>query len=149
MKRFKMLFIFFLSLNACDSPIQHRVRASDNAENKAQTNLNFNKYELNIEAQWLDGPHGNLTKTSTLMVIVTGPTGKMTSLPKELNLSFYATMPSMGHPMDDAGHFDEVDPGIYINKHIRFNMPGDWQMELWALDKNFNIKDQTQWLIEF
>lgn len=54
-------------------------------------------------------------------------------------------MPSMGHPMDDAGYFESLGDGLYINRTIRYNMPGDWKNELWILDQDLNIQEKVQW----
>lgn len=75
--------------------------------------------------------------------------GNLHSLPEGQTLEFYATMPSMGHPMEDAGFFEEIDQGVYVNKAIRYNMSGDWKNELWIMDENLNILDRLQWLIYF
>lgn len=137
-----LLFIFTLS--ACDSPMNNRISTSYGIQNKAQK-ISFKEYPLTVETQWLVGPSGNITINNTLMVILKDSQGHLINLPDDLSLAFYSTMPSMGHPMEDAGYFEQINDGIYINKNIKYNMPGDWKNELWIMDTQFNIKDKIEW----
>ena len=34
---------------------------------------------------------------------------------------------------------------VYLNKTIRYNMPGDWKNELWIIDDQLNIQDKVEW----
>ena len=79
------------------------------------------------------------------MVIVRNREGALASLPQGLTLNFYSTMPSMGHPMEDAGYFEKLGVGIYLNSSISYNMSGDWRNELWIMDSDYNIKDKVIW----
>ena len=145
--RYFLLIFTLLSLGACDSPMNNRVR--DNKEDAFTPRLeSFTESDWQAEVRWLDGPFGNINQKNQLMVMLYKD-GKLSSLPKNQTLEFYATMPSMGHPMEDAGFFEEVDTGIFINKDIRYNMPGDWLNELWIMDQDFNILDRLQWFIIF
>ncbi|MCJ8275332.1 MAG: hypothetical protein HRT44_08085 [Bdellovibrionales bacterium] len=139
-------FIFlFLILSACDSPMNHRVtRGEQDAENKEQQ-LYLKTMNLQVEARWLNGPHGSLQKTSSIMVMVFDTEGKLSDIGDDDILQFYASMPSMGHPLEDPGTFERLDEGIYINHKVQFNMPGDWLMEIWIMDQNFEIKDKVEW----
>ncbi|MCB0363668.1 MAG: hypothetical protein KDD35_13155, partial [Bdellovibrionales bacterium] len=103
---------------------------------------------LQVEVKWIDGPYGNINKTNHLVVFLYKE-GKLYSLPENQTLEFYATMPSMGHPLDDPGVFESIDNGIYVNKSIRYNMPGDWKNELWIMDSDLKILDRLEWLIYF
>lgn len=143
MKSLLFIFIFALVLVGCDSPMNNRVENSS-ATFKTQA-LTFSSNGIRAEAQWLAGPYGNISQTNQLLVILKDAAGNPVSLEAPLTLGFYSTMPSMGHPMDDAGFFEAVSDGVYINKTIRFNMPGDWKHELWILDEQFNVKDKVEW----
>ncbi|MCB0379304.1 MAG: hypothetical protein KDD33_12495 [Bdellovibrionales bacterium] len=135
---------FLLILSACNSPMNHRVEA-DSPTNKSLESMSFSSYSLAVEVQWLTGPVGNIQTKNQLLVILKNDQGAPSPLPEGLTLNFYATMPSMGHPMDDAGQFQYLGNGIYLNPSIKYNMPGDWKNELWIMDNQFNIKDKVTW----
>ena len=124
----------FILLSGCDSPLNEKA--------------NFSKSGLQAEVKWIEGPFGNIKKENHLVVFLYKD-GGLFSLPDGQTLEFYATMPSMGHPLEDPGFFEEIDKGIYLNKSIHYNMPGDWKNELWIMDANFNILDRLEWLIYF
>jgi hypothetical protein len=147
----KSLFIFFalFILSACDSPMNHRISLSDSPNNKATQTLGFDQLGYKIETRWMQGPFGNINRDNHLLVFVFNPSGRPIDLDKKHTLSFYATMPSMGHPMEDAGYFEHLDTGIYMNKSIRYNMPGDWRNELWIMNHDFEVLDQLQWNEQF
>lgn len=144
----KVLFILtILILTACDSPQNYRVYTdNENNKQKSEVQKSFEKLPFRFEAKWLLGPKGSLSQTSQLMVLIFDSSGKLTSLPKDKELQFYATMPSMGHPLEDPGFFEEADTGVFINKTIQFNMPGEWKMNLWITDMDYNILDESSWL---
>jgi hypothetical protein len=144
--RFSFLFLIGLFLVACESPMNQRVRG---VKDVSQERLSFQNHEIFAEVQWLKGPFGLREQENHLLVILFNAAGERVSVPDGLTLSFYATMPSMGHPMDDAGFFTELQTGIYINTAIRYNMPGDWKNELWFLDSEFNKQDEVAWEIFF
>ena len=131
------------ALTACDSPMNHRVEG-DGGSAAIQT-YSFKAFSLNAKPQWIKPPVGEIKTNNELMVIVTDAAGERVSLPGGYTLNFYATMPSMKHPLDDPGFFKEVDRGIYINSAIRYNMPGDWRNELWIMDSNLEIVDRLSW----
>jgi hypothetical protein len=54
-------------------------------------------------------------------------------------------MPSMGHPMQNAGFFEEVSFGVYINSEIEFNMDGEWEMFIQVYDENYDIMSEALW----
>jgi hypothetical protein len=146
------MFIFstLLALQvSCNSPMNHRLRSAEN-DNKSLglAESRFTGGEWSARALWVEGPFGNTNQNNYLLVFLYKE-GRLQSLPSGQTLNFYATMPSMGHPMEDAGFFQELDEGIYLNKSIRYNMPGDWKNELWIMDANLNIVDQLEWLIFF
>lgn len=141
----KFIFVILISLAACDSPMNHRVRTHDQDQQNFEQSLSFKRSKLSLTAQWIKGPNGNIKSLSELLVFIEDSNGNRVNIPKEMSLNFYATMPSMGHAMEDAGFFEQIETGIYLNKSIRFNMPGDWKMELWLMDKDFEIKDKVQW----
>lgn len=136
--------LVILLLTACSSPMNHRVVGEEKKQEPSQV-LTFEQYGLTVNYQWLKGPIGNINTDNELLVFIKNKEGELSSLPDHLILSFYATMPSMGHPLDDAGYFKEISEGIYLNKNIRYNMPGDWANELQILDENYNIKDRLKW----
>lgn len=138
------VFVLCVLSSACDSPMSHRVASGNRAQGGAES-LTFKSYDLTVEVNWLLGPVGNISTNNQLLVVVKNHLGAPASLPEGHSLNFYATMPSMGHPMEDAGFFEELSPGVYVNKTIRYNMPGDWRNELWIMDRDLNIKDKVVW----
>lgn len=140
-----ILLLFIIVICGCDSPMNNRVNENNTKTTKATT-LTFTDRKLRVEAEWTYGPFGSIQKNNHLLVILKNEQGEPESLPSPLTLNFYATMPSMGHPMEDAGFFEEIDKGIYINKTIRYNMPGDWKNELWIMDENYNVLEKVEWL---
>lgn len=136
-------FMFFIFIMGCESPMNNRVLGQPDA--LVAEELSFAELSLSVEPQWLSGPVGNININNQLLVVLRNSLGRLTSLPQDMSLNFYATMPSMGHPMDDAGYFEEIDTGIYLNKTIRYNMGGDWRNELWLMDADFNIKEKVLW----
>ncbi len=142
----KNLIIFFILLlfTSCSSPQNNRVYEDQGQSGHGVETLSFSNGKYSLQAEWLEGPFGTSTKSSEILVIVRGADGARASLSDELG--FYAWMPSMGHPMADAGYFEEVSTGVYINSTIKFNMGGEWEMSLRTLDEDFNIKDEVKWL---
>jgi hypothetical protein len=139
-------FLFFiLFLSACDSPRNHRLQDLSGLQ-KAQNILTLTKLDLRLQSQWVEGPYGNVQKSSSLVIYVYNQKQELTDLPSGKDLEFFATMPSMGHPLDQPGEFIRVAKGIYINSSIRFNMPGDWQMEVSIVTSNNEIVEQAVWL---
>ncbi len=138
-------FLLLLGICGCDSPMNNRV---NEPQNKAQQSisLRFESLALNIKTVWLAGPEGSINFNNKLLVILTNEQGDLTDLPNDTTLQFYSTMPSMGHPMDDAGTFVRMAKGLYLNDTIKYNMPGDWLNELWILDQNFQTVDAVRWL---
>lgn len=144
MKHLIGFFSICIFIAGCDSPQNHRIREAAHTASEAQT-LYFSTQELSVRVQWLVGPIGNINTNNHLLVIFTDASGTPQSLPNGISLGFYSTMPSMGHPMDDAGFFEKISDGIYLNKTIRYNMPGDWQNELWLMDSQLNIQEKVLW----
>lgn len=149
MKHTLLFFLIQWFLVACNSPQNHRVISNETNKNLQEKTLSFKTLGLQISTQWLSGPVGNIHINNALLVIIKDGDGQPTALPQDCTLTFYATMPSMGHPMDDAGFFEELDTGIYINKNIRYNMPGEWKNELWILDQDFHTQDKVSWIDQF
>lgn len=144
MKLGNCILVFLMTLVACESPMNHRtLEGGVRGKSRIETSL-FADLNIEAEAKWIDGPYGNIKKPNYLIVFLYKD-GRLHSLPEDQTLEFYATMPSMGHPMEDAGFFEEVEPGIYVNKAIRYNMPGSWKNELWIMDKALNIMDEIEW----
>ncbi len=131
-------------LCSCDSPMNHRLHENQNLQEKLQTK-NFSQMDYQVEIQWIRGPFSNIQTTSSLLVLLKDPQGKLVNLPPPYTLAFYASMPSMGHPLDSAGDFLLVSDGLYLNTQIRYNMEGDWKNELWILDENLNLVDKVEW----
>jgi len=138
-------FVFSLNVLAgCDSPMNNRINASQLNQQNDQI-LKLQSLNLDVEAKWIAGPFGTVSAENHLLVIVKNSAGSPSALPDGLTLNFYSTMPSMGHAMDDAGFFESIGDGLYLNKNIKFNMPGDWRHELWLMDENLNIQEKVSW----
>ena len=136
-----------LLLSACDSPRNNRVLPGDNKSAPLAANKVFNTNNYLVQYQWLSGPFSNVKQPSSLIVYLSRD-GKPVSLPAGQDLNFYATMPSMGHPVEQPGYFEELSLGIYLNKNIVFNMQGPWSLELWIQETvTFDILDKVQWSI--
>lgn len=142
----RLLFsLSFLLIIACESPRNNRVSPNGLNVNPLSQTMSFLEFPYQVEVKWLVGPVGNINAKNQLLVVIKDQDGNPTSLPAQYSLGFYATMPSMGHPMDDAGYFEDLGYGIYLNKTIGYNMPGDWQNEVWIMDKEFNVLDRVIW----
>lgn len=139
-----IIFIVSLSLVRCDSPMNNRVEENNSTLSQAQK-ISFTQGALVAEFKWIAGPVGNITFNNILLVILRDAQGRLANLPENQTLEFYSTMPSMGHPLEDPGYFEPISEGMYLNKTIKYNMPGDWKNELWILDADFNIKDKLEW----
>jgi hypothetical protein len=149
MKVFLFLLLFTLVI-ACDSPRNHRVSGANSGlvEKSAGAVETFQlagEKPIQFRREWVLGPYGDLKKVSTLVVYVYGADQKLASLPQGFEINFYASMPDMGHGMDDPGYFEEVSPGIYLNQNIHFTMGGPWTAELWLQNSNFDILDKVEW----
>lgn len=140
------LFIpLLLCLVNCDSPIRNKTVLVEKAITGSSNLETFAKHGITLQHQWLVGPFGSIKKENHLLVLLFDENKNPVSLPANLTLFFYSTMPSMGHPMEDAGIFEELDTGIYLNKTIRFNMGEEWRHELWLMNENQDIVDKVQW----
>ncbi len=150
-----LLSVLFLGLIMGCSPLNNRYHEEDRATDKPEKTTQSSPLKVNattsytVEHQWVRGPFENIHEPSELLVFVYDDLGRLTALPKDVTLSFFATMPSMGHPLDQPGYFRELTPGIYLNSEISFNMPGDWKMELSVLDQNYKELDKVIWLTVF
>lgn len=138
---FLVLSVIFVG---CNSPRNNRVSGGEISTEAATEIQMFSATGLRLNVMWITGPFGTNTKTSEMMVIVTDSKGVRASIKGELG--FYAWMPSMGHPAGDAGFFEEVETGVYLNSGIRFNMGGEWELSLQDLDEDYNVKDEVKWL---
>ena len=146
MKSFLFLTTLLVILSACDSPRNHRVESGGGTSGESMVSLqSFKNSDLKISAKWLVGPHPVVNKPSTLIVYIYNSEGNLVSLPDGEQINFYASMVSMGHGLDQPGYFTEISPGIFLNTEISFNMSGDWSMELWLQDADYNIKDKIVW----
>ena len=138
-----------LIFTGCDSPLRHKVDGVKDTSEKIQEALPLEQSSLQIKTQWAEGPFDNVAKASVLVVYVYNSQNQLSDLPNNKILGFYATMPSMGHPLDSAGEFIRLEKGIYMNSQIKFNMGGEWLMELWIFDLDYNIEDRVKWLTSF
>jgi hypothetical protein len=143
-----LIVILILVLSGCNSPVNHQIPDTLRKSQSTNDSLAFKEISFTANVTWLKGPFGNINMENSLLVILSKG-GLAQSLPEGKTLEFYATMPSMGHPMEDAGYFEELEPGIYVNRHIRYNMPGDWENELWIMDSDYNVLDSVKWRIFF
>lgn len=141
----KKCLLFFLLCAACDSPRNHRVLPDTSKVNKTQSELAIQQLGLTFEARWLEGPFGNVQQKGSMILFVYNKQKELTDLAAGNDLFFFATMPSMGHPLDQAGEFKKIDTGIYLNTAIRFNMPGDWLMEIYIVDLKNEVLGKAQW----
>lgn len=140
-----LIILSVFTLIACGSPRDNMVKDGNNKQQKQTPNkLVAEVTKIEISYQWLKGPSGSIYEDNHLLVVLTKDAQRY-DLPEGLSLLFYATMPSMGHPMEDAGHFKRLDTGIYINSSIKYNMPGDWLNEIWIVDDQLEIKDLVSW----
>lgn len=144
MKLISIFLILGLFLTGCNSPRNNRVQDGELRESAVVDQQVFSSTGMRLEVLWVKGPFGTSTKSSEIMVVITNADGDRVSLNGELG--FYAWMPSMGHPADDVGYFEEIEQGVYLNSNIRFNMQGEWEVILRELDADFNVKDEVQWL---
>ncbi|MGH1468042.1 MAG: hypothetical protein ACRBBP_04060 [Bdellovibrionales bacterium] len=144
MKLILVFLTFVMALLGCNSPRNNRVNGGVVQESAVVDQQMFNSAGVKLEVLWVKGPFGTSTKTSEMLVVVTNAEDERVSLKGELG--FYAWMPSMGHPGDDMGFFEEIDKGVYLNSGIRFNMGGEWEILLQELDEDFNVKDEVKWL---
>ncbi len=149
-----IFFVLFGEILGCDSPLNHRSQFSEEgvSENKTTDKI-FSVFPYRVEFQWLKGPIGNVKIKSQLLVFLKNEKGDLISLPEGLGLYFDSEMPSMGHYLPDPGYFTQISRGIYLNKDIVFNMPGDWKNTLKISDSELNsesaVKDQLVWEINF
>lgn len=145
MTRFIFVVVGLSSILNCNSPMNNRVAEQQQTQQKAQS-IQFQNFPLRVETRWNVGPIGNLEKNNHLLVFLKDANGNPASLPQGLTLEFYSRMPSMEHPLIDAGYFEKISEGIYLNPYIKFNMAGDWEHTLSIQDENYDIKDKIQWL---
>jgi len=145
MRFFYVFMILGLLLSACDSPLNHRVEEDGKGGQGSMALLQFKQSQMTVKYEWLQGPFSNVNKPSTLMVYIYKD-GTLTSLGADQQINFFATMPSMGHPLDQPGYFEELAAGVYLNKDITFNMSEEWEMELWLQNMNGDIQEKVTWL---
>lgn len=143
MKNLFFILLCFLSVQ-CNSPMNHRTD-SPGKQAPAGKALNLSSLAISVNTQWLVGPVGSINFNNVLLVQMKNPQGELQDLPAGLFLQFYAIMPSMGHPMDDAGTFERIAKGLYLNSTIKYNMPGDWKNEIWVMDSTFKTIEAVQW----
>ena len=143
----KLLLIgLSLTLVFCDGPKDYKIREDVELKTKLdKRQLEMKKLGLKVEFTWLTPLSGSTANKNELLVILKNQQGRAVNLKKNQNLEFYSIMPSMGHPMADAGYFESIEPGIFINKNIVFNMPGDWRMMLTIYDHNYRVLDKVEW----
>jgi hypothetical protein len=144
-----LLYAFTCYLIACDSPRNHRINENPGVQKTEISPLELKVVGRTLKAEWVEGPFGSIEKSSVLLVYMLNAQKRLESLPEGLELQFYATMPSMGHPLSHAGYFQRIADGVYINKDVIFNMAGDWLMEISVIDEQGNTKDVLQWLLFF
>ena len=151
MRKFFCLILAMSSLSC--SPLNNRYREEDRGKDKPasklteMSELKASNKKFKIEHQWVGGPFGSIHQPSSLLIFVRDETGAFAKLPEGTQLGFSALMPSMGHPLDDPGFFKELQPGMYLNSAITFNMPGDWEMKISLLEnQTFKTLDEIIWL---
>lgn len=143
-----LTFTLVLALLGCGSPQNHKVNLNGSLNEGGPTRSTPISYTmsstgLNIEVKWLQGPFTRASEASELMIFVRDQNGELSSIDSELG--FYAWMPSMGHPMEDAGFFEKVSEGVYLNSHIKFNMGGEWEMFFQVYDENYDVLSEASW----
>lgn len=141
--------LFALSSISCDSPQLHKAYEENKSEKVTSTsNFQFKSLNITFEYKWLESLQGNINRPNSIIVYLFNSKGELTDLPLDVSINFFATMPSMGHPLDRPGDFNRIARGIYLNTGIIFNMPGEWEMEIY-LDKNGSTYDKVTWLNTF
>lgn len=143
--KLKMLIPLLLTLS-CNSPMNHRISQVTGPSESKATSFQFTALALHAETLWVEKPEGKMQVKNKLLVILKNSANQSVSLPQGYSLAFYSTMPSMGHPLANAGEFLEFSPGLYLNQNIRYSMEGEWKNELWIYDENSNIVDKVSWL---
>ncbi len=143
------LMVFLILLSACGSPRNNRVTGGLGTDQKVQSQKIFVQKNIKVVSYWAQGPYGTVTQKSFITVYLYNQNDELVSLQNGEELGFYAVMPSMGHGLDQPGFFEELAPGIYINRNITFNMPGDWEMRLWIMDAQGNMVEEIRWLEVF
>jgi hypothetical protein len=143
----KKIFFYILSgtliLMGCDSPQNHKVSASQKNSFAIKTNLK--QMDLKLEANWIEGPWFNLEQSSYLIVTIKNYKDLRQSLPEGYELEFSATMPSMGHGLDQPGYFEQIFEGVYQNPEIYLQMTGEWDFQISIWDEEGNLVESTTW----
>lgn len=144
-----LICICFFMLG-CDSPRGAKI-VSEVSDKNSKFDVKFNiqkfkKLNFEFQTQWLEGPYPFVEMNSTLIVFIYDQEGNLTDIPSDLILGFNAKMPDMGHGLEEAGHFTRIEEGVYVNKDITFQMDGDWNMEMYILDQNYNELDSVSWI---
>lgn len=145
--KFVVPVVIFLTLLACEGPNKFKSSSQNAADMEGWRN---NKLELNlshfdVSLTWLVRPRVGGSKSSSLLVKVLDSTSNLVDLPEGVSLEFYAWMPSMGHPLTDAGSFERLSTGVYLNNGIVFNMGGEWEMQLMLWGKSDEVIHDLKW----
>lgn len=147
----KIIFFFLIFfygchlLMGCGSPRNHQVKLQENHLEFYSKVRTFESYKYSLKSVWAEGPYTNVAQTSSLLIFIYNDMGQLMDLPDGLTLGFWATMPSMGHGLEDAGYFEHLGRGIYENSNIVFQMSGDWKIDISILDENYNELDKVSW----
>ena len=143
----RWLSLVLVFLSACGGPKDYQVVNAPQLQvlNNSQL-LVFKNQPYRVSFTWLESIKTSVKDKNKLIVYVYNSQKELVDLPEVLNLEFYASMPSMGHPMENEGVFQRVAQGIYLNQDIVFNMGGEWLMELWLINAQFEVKDQVAWI---
>ena len=97
-------------------------------EEKQNIKIKFEKLGLIGHFSWLKGPFPSPSKESSFSIIFKDQTGNFTQLVPSYEFRVFIIMPSMGHGPADPGTFERLQPHLYVNKDLYFNMEGDWQI---------------------
>lgn len=139
-----MIGILLVLLSACDSPRNNQIH-SFSALQKNQKEFALKNFNIRLSPSWAEGPYGHVLKSSVLLLSVYNEQNQLVDIPSDHYFTFFATMPSMGHPLDQPGEFIRIAKGIYYNNSIRFNMAGDWLMEVSVINSQDEIVEQVVW----
>ena len=115
---------------------------SKKKENK-DIKIKFEKLGLVGHFSWLKGPFPSPTKESSFRIILKDQSNNFTQLSSTYEFRVFIIMPSMGHGPADSGTFQALEPYLYVNEGLYFNMEGDWKIFVDVCVKGKDICDEA------
>jgi hypothetical protein len=142
LKAVPLTLISLCALTAC--PLNHmKVLKAENCPSLTKLNK-----DLHIQLAWLEGPYGEPEKKSTLHLKVLDKDKTPVSLAPGHQFFIQASM-GMGHGLLNRGEFKSLDQIEWINDHISFYMPGDYDIKIYLTDENYNEMGEASWCSTF